>query len=57
MKAKHMKHLRILKQITRNSILKVLNLQTFNRRGFIAETLMGRALAHLNDQNIMLLQE
>jgi len=52
-----MKHLKILKQITRNPILKVLNLQKFNRRGFVAEIVMGRALAQLNNQNIMLLQE
>jgi len=52
-----MKHLKVLKQITRNSILQVLNLQKFIRRGIIAEIVMGRALTHLDDQNIMLLQE
>jgi hypothetical protein len=52
-----MKHLKILKQITRNSILQVPNLQKFIRRSIIAEIVMGRALAYLNDQNIMLLQE
>jgi hypothetical protein len=52
-----MKHLKILKQITRNSIRKVLNLQNFNRRGFTAEIVVGKILAHLNDQNFILLQE
>lgn len=52
-----MKHFKIVKQITINSIHEVLNLHKFNRRGFIAEVVMGKTLAHLSGQNVMLLQE